>query len=72
MKLAAVVNTAILFCCGEYARGLFLILKYYSRVPNNRLPPIVNFSIFFHPGHLYSNPPIINFQSFLLTFFECK
>ena len=30
--------------------------------------PIVNF---FHPGHLYSNhpsPPIINFQSFLLTF----
>ena len=31
--------------------------------------PIVNFSIFFHPGHLYSNPtPIINFQSFLLTF----
>ena len=32
-------------------------------------PPIVNFSIFFHPGHLYSNPsPIINFQSFLLTF----
>ena len=32
-------------------------------------PPIVIFSIFFHPGHLYSNPsPIINFQSFLLTF----
>ena len=30
---------------------------------------IVNFSIFFYPGHLYSNPPfIINFQSFLLTF----
>ena len=43
----------------------------YSRVPNNRPPPpIVNFSIFFHPGHLYSNPTpttIINFQSFLLT-----
>ena len=31
-------------------------------------PSIVNFSIFFHPGHLYSNPPIIDFQSFLLTF----
>ena len=56
----------------------------YSWVPNNRPLPIVNFSIFFHPGHLYSNPPptpffstqdlfipttpIINFQSFLLTF----
>ena len=40
----------------------------YSRFPNNRPPSIVNFSIFFHPGHLYSNPPIINFQSFLLTF----
>ena len=32
-------------------------------------PLIVNFLIFFfHPGHLYSNPPIVNFQSFLLTF----
>ena len=31
-------------------------------------PLVVNFSIFFHPGHLYSNPPVINFQSFLLTF----
>ena len=31
-------------------------------------PPIVNFLIFFHLRHLYSNPPIINFQSFLLTF----
>ena len=29
--------------------------------------PIVNFSIFFHPGHLYSNPPIINVQPFLLN-----
>ena len=40
--------------------------------PPSPLPPppqIVNFSIFFHPGHLYSNPShIISFQSFLLTF----
>ena len=28
----------------------------YSRVPNNRPLPIVNFSIFFHPEHLYFNP----------------
>ena len=33
-------------------------------------PPIVNFWIFFYPGHPYSNPPIINFQSFLLKFFS--
>ena len=47
----------------------FLCTECYSRVPNNRPPtPIVNFSIFFHPGHLYSNPNIINFQSFLVTF----
>ena len=44
----------------------------YSRAPNNRPPfppPIVNFSIFYHPWHLYSNATrFINFQSFLLTF----
>ena len=36
-----------------------LSLLVYSKVPNNRPspPPIVNFSTFFHPGHLYSNPP---------------
>ena len=52
---------------------LIPIYRTYSRVPDNRppspLPPIVNFLIFFHPGHPYSNlpcpPPFINFQSFL-------
>ena len=37
----------------------------YSRVPNNRPPPpppfaptpIIDFSVFFHPGHLYFNVP---------------
>ena len=30
----------------------------YSRVPNNRPPPlIVKFSIFFHPGSLFQPPP---------------
>ena len=50
-------------------------LGIYSRVLNNRLPPpplppdlLLIFRFFFHPGHLYSNPPIINFQSFLLPF----
>ena len=34
-----------------------------------RAPLIVNFSIFFYPGHLYSSPsPITIFQPFLLTF----
>ena len=35
--------------------------------PRIVVPLIVNFSIFFHPGHLYSMLPIINFRSFLLT-----
>ena len=40
----------------------------YSRVPNNIVSPrLLIFRFFFHPGHLYSNPPIINFQSLLLT-----
>ena len=31
----------------------------YSRVPNNRPPPtpIIDFSVFFHPRHLYFNVP---------------
>ena len=45
--------------------NLSFYLHCYSRVPNNRPLPIVNFSIFLHPGHLYSNlppsPRIINF-----------
>ena len=42
----------------------------YSRVPSSSPfpPPIANFSIFFHIGRLYSNPAIINFPSFFLTF----
>ena len=41
----------------------------YSRVPNNRPPPsIVNFSIFSTQDIFIPTPPIINFQSFLLTF----
>ena len=60
------------FARGDYeitTKGIFLtystktvtdsinISLQYSRVPNNRPPPrIVNFSIFVHPGHLYSNP----------------
>ena len=56
------------------SKYLFYRSNDYSRVANNcPLPSIVNFSIFFHPGHLYSNaytlpPPITNFQSFLLIF----
>ena len=29
----------------------------YSSVPNRRPPVLINVSIFFHPGHSYSNPP---------------
>ena len=32
------------------ALNLLVSIKYF-RVPNNRPPPIVNFSIFSHPGH---------------------
>ena len=35
---------------------IIVLLMRYSRVPNNRPRSIVNFSIFFYPGHLYSNP----------------
>ena len=31
-------------------------LQKYSLVPNRRPPPLINFLIFFHPGHSYSNP----------------
>ena len=43
----------------------------YSRVPNNRPPLIVNSSIFFHPGHLYSNhshPLFLMFSHFCTHF----
>ena len=53
-----------------------LLLK-YSLVPNRRPPPLINFSIFFHPGHSYSNPPAINFlkkiqprQKFIVAFLD--
>ena len=32
----------------------------YSLVPID-VPPLINFLIFFHPGHSYSNPPAIKF-----------
>ena len=39
---------------------IFLVFTKKNHVPNNRpLPPIVNFSIFFYPGHLYFNPIFI-------------
>ena len=33
----------------------------YSRVPNNRPPPLINFSKIFQPPALIPTPPFINF-----------
>ena len=47
-------------------------LKDYSRVPNNRPPPIVNFRFFSTKDIFIQPPPIITFQSFLLTFLSAN
>ena len=56
----------------SYLQQKSTIKSNYCRVPNNRPPQTVNFSIFFHPGHLYDTPPppppIINLLPFLLIF----
>ena len=49
-------------------RSINTIISLESRIIVPPHPLMVNFSIFFHPVHLYSNPPIINFQSFCSHF----
>ena len=39
--------------------------------PPLRPTPIVNFLNFFHPGHLYSNPPYYQFSVIFAHIFEC-
>ena len=73
IKLFSNHSTATAVWCSSLLIKVFKfchILTLESRiiVPPPPHPPIVNFSIFFYPGHLYSNLPIFNFQSFLLTF----
>ena len=47
---------------------LFLTLQYLVKVLQLALYLLLSPEFFFHPGYLFSKPPIINFQSFLLTF----
>ena len=47
-------------------------LKDYSRVPNNRPPQLLIFDFFPPWTFLFQPPPIITFQSFLLTFLSAN